>query len=366
MRCVTCGSDKGKDGFTKSQLKKPAGERRCAACTTAAASDEAPARVSVGAIGGDGGGAGPAPAGASGEPPTLPTAIVGSSAPLVAAVDTAPATPADAPAEPLKLVVGARVELVGHGAAQLNGILATATSPLNTREQWVVTTDEGRVLAIFAANLRVVVSGAAAAAAETVGGASEREADASVATAATTATICSWAACGSELSGEAAARNRCGRCTRAYYCSHRCQKGDWKGGGHKLVCKEAPCCTICLEGGDTPLPMQRGCGCRGDAGLAHVACISQSAVHRGEGHWHPAWAVCATCGQRCTRGMQLGLARELVLRMETRSPADINQLAARDNLGQALRDACASMGRRRCCCVTCWRSAAACTDAPAR
>ena len=33
-------------------------------------------------------------------------------------------------------------------------------------------------------------------------------------------------------------------------------------------------------GGDEPLPTQRGCACRGDTGLAHVACQAQAARTR--------------------------------------------------------------------------------------
>ena len=36
-----------------------------------------------------------------------------------------------------------------------------------------------------------------------------------------------------------------------------CQKKHWRLGGHRQLCAEPPCCIICLEGGDDPLPMQR-------------------------------------------------------------------------------------------------------------
>ena len=110
-------------------------------------------------------------------------------------------------------------------------------------------------------------------------------------------------------------------------------------GGHKLVCEEAPSCTICLDGGDAPLPMQRGCACRGDAGLAHVACQARAAAHKGAGGWNQAWAVCPTCGQPYTGGMQLGLAHEAVRQLEKRGPEDDDCLCARRNLCDALMDA---------------------------
>ena len=110
----------------------------------------------------------------------------------------------------------------------------------------------------------------------------------------------------------------CARCRRECYCDRECQKRHWKQGGHKQDCKEPPCCTICLEGGDEPLPVQCGCACRGDAGLAHVACRATVAAHKGVG-WNRAWWVCPTCGQHYT-DMRLGLALELVRRLEGRGP----------------------------------------------
>ena len=138
--------------------------------------------------------------------------------------------------------------------------------------------------------------------------------------------------------GETAAKNRCGRCKRAWYCSRRCQKKHWKEGGHKKVCVEPPCCTICLEGGDEPLPVQCGCACRGPSGLAHVACKAQVAAHNGAG-WNLAWEECQTCCQQYTGSMRVGLARSLVRRLERRALADDDRLSARSHLGVALREA---------------------------
>ena len=188
----------------------------------------------------------------------------------------------------MRSALGLRVELVGLGDAHFNGTLATITGPLNDKGRWEVATDEGRLLSARRASLCVVAGTGAAG--ETEGGASEAPAataagaGASATTAGTIAAkTCSWPACGNDLSGEAAAKNRCGRCKRAYYCSRRCHKKDWKEGGHKKACKEVPSCTICLDDGDDPLPMQRGCACRGDAGLAHVACQATAATHKDTG-----------------------------------------------------------------------------------
>ena len=37
-------------------------------------------------------------------------------------------------------------------------------------------------------------------------------------------------------------------------------------------------CVICLT--DDPPPVQSGCACRGDAGLAHAACLIRKAIAR--------------------------------------------------------------------------------------
>ena len=171
----------------------------------------------------------------------------------------------------------------------------------------------------------------------------EPDASATAAAAAATTQTCSWAACGAELSGEAAAKNRCGRCKRVYYCSRRCQKKHWKEGGHREACEEPPCCTICLDGGEVPLPIQCGCGCRGDAGLAHVACLAQVAVSKErvqlEYGGHSLWQGCSTCGQVYSGALQLGLARAWMRRVGSGPQWDCERREAGQNLGKALMHA---------------------------
>ena len=151
--------------------------------------------------------------------------------------------------------------------------------------------------------------------------------------------VCAWARCGKQLPGDPALRKRCARCKQALYCDQICQKRHWREGGHKEACVEPPCCTICLDGGDEPLPIQGGCVCRGDAGLAHVACQAEVATRKFDG-FHEGWYECPTCGQDYTGAMLLGLARALVeLCKRTRRPGDPHRLAAEDNLGNALREA---------------------------
>ena len=147
--------------------------------------------------------------------------------------------------------------------------------------------------------------------------------------------LCAWAGCGKPLPGQC---KRCNRCRRAWYCDRACQKKHWKEGGHRKACVEPPCCTICLDGGEDPEPIQCGCGCRGDAGLAHVACRAEAAARKEDG-WHEGWTTCPTCGQFYTGAMAVGLARELVSRMRTRRRGDFDRLAAADNLGCALKHA---------------------------
>ena len=154
------------------------------------------------------------------------------------------------------------------------------------------------------------------------------------------ARVCAWSGCGRALSVDAAEQSKfkCGRCKQSFYCGRTCQKRHWSRGGHKEACVEPPCCTICLDGGDEPVPIQRGCACRGDAGLAHAACLAEVAVRKKDG-CHDGWYECPTCGQPYTGAMDLGLQRALVHRLRTRRRDDDNRLIAESNLGSALRNA---------------------------
>ncbi len=75
-------------------------------------------------------------------------------------------------------------------------------------------------------------------------------------------------------------------------------------------------CFICYE--SDPSPMQSGCACRGDGGLAHVDCLAQVAISRAElsHRWNAsAWRQCQTCRQAFTGAMQMGLAEAWWSRM---------------------------------------------------
>jgi tetratricopeptide (TPR) repeat protein len=154
----------------------------------------------------------------------------------------------------------------------------------------------------------------------------------------------------------------CSRCRTVSYCSAACQKVHWKEGDHKQECvpaaatRDSPptsvaaaavvggavprrvsdvrACTICLE--SDPPPIQSGCACRGDAGLAHVECRAEAAAHRmANTKKQDGWSTCATCGQPFTGAMQMGLADEWRSRSR-HLPEEVTQrLGAACNLGNA-------------------------------
>jgi hypothetical protein len=95
-------------------------------------------------------------------------------------------------------------------------------------------------------------------------------------------------------------------------------------------------CIICL--GDDPSPIQSGCACRGDAGLAHVECRTQNSAHRmANGIQHDGWWKCGTCGQHFTGAMQLGLAEAWWSSARRLPDENERRLSAAHNLASALR-----------------------------
>jgi hypothetical protein len=166
-----------------------------------------------------------------------------------------------------------------------------------------------------------------------------------------------WA-CSSLLPSSHLSRAR----SQAWYCSVECQKVHWKEGGHKKVCKatqavvskvvaprgaagatgfsspalasggattakkpsssttsasqsDGGVCTICLE--SDPPPIQSGCACRGDAGLAHIECRISAAAAKHQSTGNPAWwSKCTTCNEGLNGEIALGLAQEFYRRMQ--------------------------------------------------
>jgi hypothetical protein len=65
----------------------------------------------------------------------------------------------------------------------------------------------------------------------------------------------------------------------------------------------------CIVGLDSDLlPIQSGCACRSDTGLAHVGCLIEKAVAQQPYRGYAVWWECQTCGQPFTGRMQTGLA----------------------------------------------------------
>jgi tetratricopeptide (TPR) repeat protein len=102
-------------------------------------------------------------------------------------------------------------------------------------------------------------------------------------------------------------------------------------------------CVICLQ--SDPAPVQSGCACRGDAGLAHAACLVEKAVAQRASRGPAAWTTCQTCTQEFSGAIGLALAEA---RCETEvliapgaaawaSRASRAAPAARAGLGVALR-----------------------------
>ena len=144
-------------------------------------------------------------------------------------------------------------------------------------------------------------------------------------------------ACDKDLVGTTASHQtwqKCSRCKQALYCDSGCQREHWKRGGHKQACKEPMGCSICLDNAGPPLPIQGGCGCREEAGCAHVACRVQAAKHQGLG-FHEGWSACTTCKQQYTGAMQLGLAEALWERHRRKPARNNDRLAAQNLLGGA-------------------------------
>jgi hypothetical protein len=65
-------------------------------------------------------------------------------------------------------------------------------------------------------------------------------------------------------------------------------------------------CVICLCA--DPPPVQSGCACRGDAGLAHAGCLIQKAFSQRAHRGSEAWTTCQTCAQDFLGATGLALA----------------------------------------------------------
>ena len=101
-------------------------------------------------------------------------------------------------------------------------------------------------------------------------------------------------------------------------------------------------CIICLD--MSPPPIQSGCACRGDSGLAHIACRVQAAASQlaqrrpATPRRSDAWRECQTCKQDYTGAMQTGLAEAFRLRVAGQAAESDERLEAEYTLALSLLD----------------------------
>ena len=96
----------------------------------------------------------------------------------------------------------------------------------------------------------------------------------------------------------------------------------------------AGACFVCLE--TSPPPIQMGCACRGDAGLAHIGCLVQAAESHAAHGRNRGWWECRTCKQDFTGAMGSGMADEWWMRMRDQPAENVDRLTAAGNLADAL------------------------------
>jgi tetratricopeptide (TPR) repeat protein len=94
-------------------------------------------------------------------------------------------------------------------------------------------------------------------------------------------------------------------------------------------------CTICL--GSDPPPIQSGCACRSDSGLAHLECLVEKAVAQRAHRFFKAWWECQTCGQRFTGEMRRGLGEAWWSRVCAQAEESTDRLGAAHNLAACRR-----------------------------
>jgi hypothetical protein len=93
-------------------------------------------------------------------------------------------------------------------------------------------------------------------------------------------------------------------------------------------------CIICLD--TSPPPIQSGCACRGDSGLAHIACLVQAAASQQAQRGSDVWNRCQTCNQRYTGAMLTGLAEAWRSRVAGQAAESAERLQAESNLAVSL------------------------------
>ena len=99
---------------------------------------------------------------------------------------------------------------------------------------------------------------------------------------------------------------------------------------------DAECvCILCLD--SDPPPIQSGCACRSDTGLAHVGCLVEKAVSQQAHRGAKVWWECQTCGQRFTGAMRTGLGEAWWSRVRGEAEESAERLGAAHNLADCRR-----------------------------
>ena len=94
-------------------------------------------------------------------------------------------------------------------------------------------------------------------------------------------------------------------------------------------------CIICYA--SDPPPIQSGCACRSDSGLAHVDCLIEKAVSQQAHRGFKAWYECQTCKQDFTGAMRTGLGEAWWSRVCHEAEESDERLWAATNLAECRR-----------------------------
>ena len=97
---------------------------------------------------------------------------------------------------------------------------------------------------------------------------------------------------------------------------------------------------MCCEGKEAGALLDCGCGCRGTAGLAHLACLVSAARHNVD-----SWTTCPTCEQFYTGAADVGLARARWALVRDRAAEDEERLFVANNLAVALKESAGGASR---------------------
>ena len=92
----------------------------------------------------------------------------------------------------------------------------------------------------------------------------------------------------------------------------------------------------CIAGGarldSDPPPIQSGCACRSDSGLAHLECLVEKALSQQAHRGGKVWWECQTCGQDFTGAMRTGLGEAWWSRVRGEAEESAERLAATHHL----------------------------------